>query len=148
MCPAACRRFSTSGVDSSLWISYSLFFFYQQNKCPLSGWGQQCIKNTRGEEGAIEWKSGETIWQGGCCCVFFFAVFGEEICLASYLSTDVGSLICLLLLSPLLLKPAVSVDCLWSLRQAVGWKEEKQRGDGEMKHRCRHIYTRKAHSGL
>lgn len=53
------------------------------------------------------------------------AVFGEETCLAFYLNGDVGSLICLLLLSLLLLKPAVSVDCQRSLRQETGRKEGK-----------------------
>lgn len=56
---------------------------------------------------------------------FLCAVFREETCLAFYLNGDVGSLICLLLLSLLLLKPAVSVDCQRSLRQETGRKEGK-----------------------
>lgn len=67
---------------------------------------------------AKEWE--DNLTQVAAGYLFFFAVFWEEICLASYLSSDVGSLICLLLFSLLLPKPAVSVDCPWSLREEAG----------------------------
>lgn len=63
---------------------------------------------------------------------FLFAFFGGEISLAPYLSSDVGSLICLLLLS---LPPAEA--CRFSRLPAVvktieaGWKEGKRCGEGE-----------------
>lgn len=83
-------------------------------------------------EGARKKRRSDLVKEGGdnlaqVAVVFFFSFFlgggfvlRQKICLASYLSGNVGSLICLLLLSVLLLKPAVSVDCLWSLRQEAG----------------------------
>lgn len=80
--------------------------------------------------------------------VVVFAVFEEEICLASYLSGAVGSLICLLLLSLLLLKPAVSLGC----PGVVKTRSRMERGEkhSEVKHRfmstCLHTYKEKKHT--
>lgn len=77
----------------------------------------------------IQW--GDNLPQVAVVFVSFFFLlkllfWGKEICLTSYLSNDVGSLICLLLPSLFLLKPAVSVDCPKSLKPEEGWREEKK----------------------
>lgn len=68
--------------------------------------------------------------------------------LTSYLGSDVGSLSCLLPLSLLLLKPAVSVDCLWSLgrgRMEGGKTVRRQRDEAEI-YVDMHAYIQRKHT--